>query len=187
MMASLRTALLVAAAAVAAATWSMVATADDNPQLLLVSELAARILPDDRVTTACLEYWATWKVAVARAAVDCAQASQSTATATFLTLQPVVWLLTWSLRLIVVNFLYEIVLVRGIFSETAVRQIKSVMHRAVEWQLSLSQEQVAVEMMVLIAAIAVYQLIQFVQRRQYGRRLRRKMRAVRRSLIKVRL
>ena len=134
---------------------------------------------------AVVHYALEWKRAVIQAAHDNARAATSTGTALVWTLQPFLWLTVWLLRLVLQDFVYDIVLVRGICSETAVRQTKLLLQRGVAWQRQLTARQVAAEVGALIAAVVLYRLYQFLQRRQYGTRLQRRLRVVRQSIAKV--
>ena len=134
---------------------------------------------------AVARYALGWKRAVVRAASDNARAATSTTTALVWTLQPFVWLTTWLLRVVLQDFVYDIVLVRGLCSETAVRQTKLLLQRGVAWQRQLTDRQVAAEVGVLLAAIVLYQLYQFLQRRQYVERIQRRLRALRQSIFEV--
>ena len=135
--------------------------------------------------SAVARYALKWKRAVIQAARDNARAATSTGTALVWTLQPFLWLTMWLLRVVLQDFVYDIVLVRGICSETAVRQMKLLLQRGVAWQRQLTARQVAAEVGALIAAVVLYRLYQFLQRRQYGTRLQRRLRVVRQSIAKV--
>lgn len=136
---------------------------------------------------AVVRYGLEWKRAVIQAARDNARAATSNGTALIWTLQPFLWLTAWLLRVVLQDFVYDIIIVRGICSETAVRQVKLLLQRGAAWQRQLTARQVAAEVGAIMAALVLYRLYQFLQRRQYGTRLQRRLRAVRQSILKVSL
>jgi len=138
-------------------------------------------------TEAAWLYFADWKTAVTRAALDSARAGSSNSTALFLTVQPLVWLLWWLARLLVKDVVYDILICKGICSERAMRQANYVLMRSLEWQLSLTRQQVALELGLLATVVALVQFYKFLKRRQFWGRVQRRVRAARESVSKVRL
>ena len=130
-------------------------------------------------------YALEWKRAVVRAARDNFRATASTATAIAYTVQPFAQLTAWLVRWLVRDVLYDRLLVRGLLSETAIRQVRGLLRSAVAWQRQLTAKQIAAEVGVVLLAVALHLLYKFLQRRQYGTRLRRRVREVRQSLYKV--
>lgn len=130
-------------------------------------------------------YVADWKNSICMAARDIVTMLQSSSKAVYLTVYPVAWLLVVLCQIVLQAF-YEYVLVRGILSETALRHMQRRWRQLVVWQMARSPQEVAIEFGIFVGAIGMYRFARFLQRRQYGMRLRRKVSRVRQTIYQVR-
>jgi hypothetical protein len=145
------------------------------------------VIPWVRVATMYLKIWQASAFIASR---DMLRAMNSSATLLYWTLRPMVMLgslfTQWSMIAAYV-LLYEWILVRGLFSPTAIQHMKNLLVKAVQWQRARTPRQVALEILVLVSAVALYKLVRFLQRRRYLQSMQGWIRQRRNMMARVRL
>lgn len=113
--------------------------------------------------------WGVWKDALQVAASDSRQAASSVSTFLFLTLRPLVLFLYMSSEYII-RLIWKYVIVQGI-SQQGVQYLVTAGKVLYRYQRSLSRDQIVLEVSVIVGAVLVYQIRQFLQRQTYVQRL----------------
>lgn len=132
-----------------------------------------------------VNYYCKWQDALVAAAQDSGRAVKSCSLVTYYTLRPIVWL-AYILSQGTLWVIYEIVLVRGIFSPTALNQMKQMLIKATDFQLSLTRKQLAIEAGLILSVLAVYQIVEVLKRRNYLRSVQLWVRGRTRAVEQVR-
>lgn len=119
------------------------------------------------------QYYQIWQSSLFTAIRDGATAIASVCIFSYYTIQPMVYLSYWILvRFVLIRGLYQFVLLRGICSPHAVSQMKRLVRRFVSWQRSLTPRQILLEISAVTGIVLTIQLLKFLKRRNYLRRVR---------------
>jgi uncharacterized protein with PQ loop repeat len=130
-------------------------------------------------------YWTAWQDALMASITDSYTAAASISVFWYLTIRPIVWLVYTIVKGFVQLF-YEYVLARGIFSPRAIAQMKMLVRKSVEFQLSMTPRQIAVEVGVIVSAGILFRFLKFLQRRNYLRRTKLYCQRKKRAIAQVR-
>ena len=169
-----------------------------HPHTDALRELGTRRVPEallsssssnhERILTSLapmLQYAAAWRTAVSMALRDALRAAHSSGIAFYLTLQPLVWLLAWLVGdLLLKRLLYETIILRGICSETAVRQSKAAVRHVIKWQLARTPRQIMGQVALMVTLGLLWRWRRFFV--VGWRRGLRRVRAIRNGIAKVR-
>lgn len=145
-----------------------------------------RIMNALQPTPESVESFYVWKASGGAAVVDGYVAFRSGSFFLYLTAKPIVVGFYLAVSF-VFGLFYEYVLIRGVLSPAAIAQLKRLFWKIIHWQLSLSKEQVALELLCIVVIVAVRMLLGFLQRRRYLRKVKLWIRRKKRQVAKVRL
>lgn len=135
------------------------------------------------------EYARLWAQAAHTAVGDGSRAISSLSIFGWITVQPWLQLGFWMSRHALHGtriVLYDWILVRGLFSPTAVQSMQTLWMRLVAWQLSLTPRQCLWEALIIVGSVAMLRFVAFLHRRQYLRRMQRSIRRSQQAVVQVR-